>query len=153
MSAAIEAKDRELETFREGQLYDEFSDETHHTRQNRILYVLTLKSCVSKYSRLKKTSTGRRGIAMSLSTRFKDCGRSSVRTQPLWRPNESTSAHTRTVSAVSRASTMMLLLNSTRRTTKSVGNRVCHPSHFGPPSSDRSSQWRVSRGRVSQHKG
>ena len=35
MSAAIEAKDKELENFREGQHYDEFSDSTHHTRQNR----------------------------------------------------------------------------------------------------------------------
>ena len=34
MSAAIEAKDKELQAFREGQFYDEFSDETHHTRQN-----------------------------------------------------------------------------------------------------------------------
>ena len=89
------------------------------TRQRTILYVLTLKCCVSKHSRLKRTSTGRRGIAMSLSTRFKDCGRPSVRTQPLWRPNELTSAHTRQVSAVSRASKTMLLLNSTRRTTRS----------------------------------
>ena len=67
MSAAIEAKDRELETFREGRFYDELSDETHHTRQEQIqekrtiLYVVTLKSCVSRYSSLKKTSTGRRG--------------------------------------------------------------------------------------------
>ena len=79
-----------------------------------ILYVLTLKCCVSKYSRLKRTSTGRRGIAMSLSTRSKDRGRPSARTQPLWRPKALTSAHTRPVSAVSRASTTMLLLNSTR---------------------------------------
>jgi hypothetical protein len=35
ISAAIEAKDKELENFREGQYYDEFSDSTHHTRQNR----------------------------------------------------------------------------------------------------------------------
>ena len=35
MSAAIAEKDKELENFREGQYYDEFSDSTHRTRQNR----------------------------------------------------------------------------------------------------------------------
>ena len=35
MSAATEAKDRELEDFRERQYYDEFSGSTHRTRQNR----------------------------------------------------------------------------------------------------------------------
>ena len=31
----IEKKDKELECLREGNYYDEFSDETHHSRQNR----------------------------------------------------------------------------------------------------------------------
>ena len=35
LSAATEAKDKELENFCEGQYYDEFSDSTHRTRQNR----------------------------------------------------------------------------------------------------------------------
>ena len=35
LSAACEKKDKELECLREGNYYDEFSDETHHTRQNR----------------------------------------------------------------------------------------------------------------------
>ena len=35
LSAATEAKDKELENFREGQYYDEFSDSTHRTRQDR----------------------------------------------------------------------------------------------------------------------
>ena len=35
VTSSAEAKDRELENFREGQFYDEFSDSTHRTRQDR----------------------------------------------------------------------------------------------------------------------
>ena len=35
LSATIASKDKEIELLQEGHYYDEFSDETHHTRQNR----------------------------------------------------------------------------------------------------------------------
>ena len=37
LSAACEKKDKELEELREGNYYDEFSEETHHSRQNRYM--------------------------------------------------------------------------------------------------------------------
>ena len=52
MSAACVKKDKELEELREGNYYDEFSDETHHTRQNR--YMKENNVLCSKIEELRK---------------------------------------------------------------------------------------------------
>ena len=54
LSSACEKKDKELESLREGNYYDEFSDETHISRQKDISgettsYVLRLKSCARRH--------------------------------------------------------------------------------------------------------
>ena len=52
LSAACVKKDKELEELREGNYYDEFSDETHHTRQNR--YMKENNVLCSKIEELRK---------------------------------------------------------------------------------------------------
>ena len=53
LSAACEKKDKELEELREGNYYDEFSDETHHSRQNR--YMKENNELCSDIEELRKT--------------------------------------------------------------------------------------------------
>ena len=53
LSAACEKKDKELAELREGNYYDEFSDETHHSRQNR--YMKENNELCSDIEELRKT--------------------------------------------------------------------------------------------------
>ena len=53
LSADCAKKDKELESFREGNYYDEFSDETHHTRQN--YYMKENTALCSEIEELRKT--------------------------------------------------------------------------------------------------
>ena len=53
MSTDCEKKNKELECLREGNYYDEFSEETHHTRQNR--YMKENNELCSDIEELRKT--------------------------------------------------------------------------------------------------
>jgi chromosome segregation ATPase len=68
LSAACEKKDKELAELREGNYYDEFSDETHISRQNR--YFRENHELCSEIEELRKTALKCQG---DLEDRTRSC--------------------------------------------------------------------------------
>ena len=119
MSAAIVAKDKELENFRE----DEFSDSTHHTRQNR--YKKENDSLCSDIEALrKKLLKSQEDLDMTTRNRNEleyeiQALRTTLRKNSAIMETQRVDLGTYKIKYNERASTTMLLLNSTRFTARS----------------------------------